>query len=621
MTVSLSLLAGAGWQFFDDNGNPLSGGLLYTYEAGTTTPQTTYTDSNGNVANANPIVLDAAGRVPYQVWLIGTATYKFILKTSTGVTVWSEDDVPGYGSSADIIFLQAGTGAVARTVQSKLRETISLADFGAVGNGVADDTVAIQTAINALGALGQGRIIGTSGASYKITDTIDFTILGNTHNWYEIDFAGAEFTWYGSQVGADPMFYFYNNKAVKVQNFTLIANPVASISATVKGIRVDSLQPDGADLLVFADFKIRLANLAVDLGSVGVDQNRVSDCRFEHFLIETCSVGIQTNSTNCDSLIFTNGQLSGCTFGFNFVRAGFNKIDTCIGYECDAFIRVAGPIGPLTVINSQSEPQTLPAGDFLYRKIYTLARNSPINLIGCNINERIFLDYDAGLGSDIQTLNIVGGYFSTLTVDAPDSRINLIGTTQYTGTTFTLAGANSRCYSIGSQLDGTLTDTANGYIAVGTSVKYPVTTGGLALAPAFSAYKNANQSIAAYTPTVIAFQVEEFDTGSYYDNATNYWFAPKVAGYYQVNWGVLLNDLLNSYYSELYKNGVSYKAGSNAQPPFPNPGTTNQLTGSALVYLNGTTDYIQVLVTSTGSGQVNGNAQSSFFQAVMVRGA
>lgn len=175
MAVSFSLLAGAGWQFFDDNGNPLSGGLLYTYEAGTTTPQTTYTDSNGNVANSNPIVLDAAGRVPYQVWLTAQASYKFILKTSTGVTVWSEDDVPGYGSSADIIFLQAGTGAVARTVQSKLRDTVSVLDFGADPTGATSSTAAIQAALTA----GAGKAVYFPAGSYSINAAL--SVPANTY--------------------------------------------------------------------------------------------------------------------------------------------------------------------------------------------------------------------------------------------------------------------------------------------------------------------------------------------------------------------------------------------------------------------------------------------------------
>ncbi len=174
MTVSLSLLAGAGWQFFDDNGTPLTGGLLYTYEAGTTTPLTTYTDSNGNVANSNPIVLDAAGRVPYQVWLTSSASYKFILKTSTGVTVWTEDDVFGGVLSADVLFAQSGIGAVTRTAQDKMRDVFSFEDFGAAGNNSTDDTAAIQAAIDAVAArpAGLGLVTGKPGAQYKITGTL-----------------------------------------------------------------------------------------------------------------------------------------------------------------------------------------------------------------------------------------------------------------------------------------------------------------------------------------------------------------------------------------------------------------------------------------------------------------
>ena len=206
MAVSLSLLAGAGWQFFDDNGNPLSGGLLYTYEAGTATPLATYTDSNGNVANANPIVLDAAGRSANQIWLNPAYSYKFILKTSLGITVWTEDDVPGYGSSADVTFLQAGTGAVARTVQSKLRDVVSVKDFGAVGDGVADDTAEIQAAVDHAHALGGGVVTFPSG-TYMVNASGNLTGIQMKSGVY-INLTGAKLKALGANSPNYRLVYF-----------------------------------------------------------------------------------------------------------------------------------------------------------------------------------------------------------------------------------------------------------------------------------------------------------------------------------------------------------------------------------------------------------------------------
>lgn len=100
MSVNLSPFAGAGAQFFTDAGTPLTGGLLYTYAAGTTTPATTYTDSAGAVANSNPIVLDAAGRVPYEIRLTAGGSYKFILKTSVGATIGTWDNIDGVNDVA-----------------------------------------------------------------------------------------------------------------------------------------------------------------------------------------------------------------------------------------------------------------------------------------------------------------------------------------------------------------------------------------------------------------------------------------------------------------------------------------------------------------------------------------
>jgi len=94
MAVNLSPI-GNGQQFFDNTGLPLNGGLIYTYQAGSTTPLATYTDVNGTIANTNPIVLDSSGRTPAEVWLTYGFNYKFVLKTSAGVTLGTYDNLYG----------------------------------------------------------------------------------------------------------------------------------------------------------------------------------------------------------------------------------------------------------------------------------------------------------------------------------------------------------------------------------------------------------------------------------------------------------------------------------------------------------------------------------------------
>jgi hypothetical protein len=100
MAVFLSPVGGAAAQFFTNSGVILSGGKLYSYAAGTTTPQATFTSSSGNTNHTNPIILDSAGRVPGgEIWL-SASSYKFVLNTATDVLIATYDNIRGLGATS-----------------------------------------------------------------------------------------------------------------------------------------------------------------------------------------------------------------------------------------------------------------------------------------------------------------------------------------------------------------------------------------------------------------------------------------------------------------------------------------------------------------------------------------
>ena len=94
MAVNLSPI-GNGFQFFNNDGLPLNAGKLYTYQAGSTTPLTSYTDSSGLIANTNPIILGTDGRPPSTIWLSEGFFYKFVLTTAADVTIQTYDNIYG----------------------------------------------------------------------------------------------------------------------------------------------------------------------------------------------------------------------------------------------------------------------------------------------------------------------------------------------------------------------------------------------------------------------------------------------------------------------------------------------------------------------------------------------
>ena len=137
--------------------------------------------------------------------------------------------------------------------------------------------------------------------------------------------------------------------------------------------------------------------------------------------------------------------------------------------------------------------------------------------------------------------------------------------------------------------------------------------------PAFSAYNNAAQSLSNNTLTKIQCNTEEFDTGNYFDNATNYRFTPLVAGYYQVNAGTgVAGSVAGGYVqSSIYKNGSVFKSGFSS---YDSTTGTGGATVASVIYMNGSTDYIEFYARqNTGASQTIIANTGNYFSAVLVR--
>ena len=102
--------------FYDANGDPCSGCKLYTYAAGTTTAQATYSDVTLSTANANPVVMNAGGRPSTGYIFLSATSYKFTLTSSADVTIWTVDNatsVPTTSGNTDIESQTAGEALAA----------------------------------------------------------------------------------------------------------------------------------------------------------------------------------------------------------------------------------------------------------------------------------------------------------------------------------------------------------------------------------------------------------------------------------------------------------------------------------------------------------------------------
>ena len=415
MAVNLSPVYGAGAQLFDNNGVPLAGGLIYTYAAGTSTPQATYTSALGTIAHSNPIVLDASGRIPSgEIWLTDGLSYKFVVQTANAVLIATYDNLTGINSNfvaftsqeetqtatqgqtvftlttmqyqpgtdnllvfvngskqivgqnytetsgtvvtfvdglnaGDIVdfttaipiasnattatnvsYNEGGTGAVTRTVSSKLQETVSVKDFGAVGNGTTDDTAAIQAAI----AYATTKNIFFPAGTYLTSQPLVFTqpvfLYGETNTTtikltataayvIEINGSGTGSSWiYGSEI---------NNLLLNGNGFATDGLYIKNvINATFNNIQVTNVTTAGlhlgwAQLCVFNNY-ICSGNVSVftttPVNGILIDASSSSSANtFTNITIEKVS-GSGVKALSLINSVFVNGTSEGNNIGFEF---------------------------------------------------------------------------------------------------------------------------------------------------------------------------------------------------------------------------------------------------------------------------------------------------------------
>lgn len=136
------------FQGFGPLGLPLVGGQLFTYIAGTTTPQVTYVDSTQTTPNTNPVILNSLGQA--NVWLVIGQTYKLVLNDANGNLIWSVDQIPGGVSQANIGAalwpVTADETAHAIVPTFFYYPPYDVRRYGAIGDGVTNDTAALTVA-------------------------------------------------------------------------------------------------------------------------------------------------------------------------------------------------------------------------------------------------------------------------------------------------------------------------------------------------------------------------------------------------------------------------------------------------------------------------------------------
>ena len=339
----------------------------------TTVTGTTVTGTTANFVTLSGTTISRNGFNVVTVGDVGTVTSTMI---ASGTIIDANVNISGAINATKLNFLQAGTGAVARTIDSKLKDAVSVKDFGAVGDGVVDDTAAIQAAINTLAS---NSTLVFPPANYKIA-TITFDGITNV----TVLAYGARFALTGDGAG------------FVVKGITT--------GFTVKG---GVIVGDGANRDALANSTLQIGWLFGNQVGAYVQNVIVEDV----YVVSTnvgflFAAGSGSGSGNTNNVKVFNCQAQDCVglvggrgYGFQFSQSPFSSLTNCQAINCQRHGIYFAEGRDYTATNCILRNHRSTVYNNSYRVAFEISRSKNVAVSNCLFDNC----FDGSLGIDSDT--------------------------------------------------------------------------------------------------------------------------------------------------------------------------------------------------------------------------